>query len=75
MALMSFIMSPTEQREELRTIMFRQHKSVDWLAGELHLPTEQVRRWLYRYDPETNRQRYEWHNTHEAVTLFLATYP
>jgi hypothetical protein len=71
---MSFIMSPTEQREELRTIMFRQMKSLDWLAGEVRVPTEQLRRWLERIDPETNRQRYEWHNTHEAVTLFLATY-
>lgn len=74
MALVSIIMSPTEQRAALFTILEDRQKSLDWLAFVVNVPTEQLRRWIEQKDPETNRQRYEWHNTHEAVTLFLATY-
>ena len=74
MALVSMIMSPAEQREALYEIMDKRGKSVDWLADEVGVPIIQLCRWMTRFDPETNRQRYEWHNTHEAVMLFLATY-
>ena len=74
MALVSMIMSPAEQREALYEIMDKRERGPYWLAEEIGVSTVQLRRWLQQDDPETNRQRFEWHNTHEAVMLFLATY-
>jgi hypothetical protein len=62
------------RRTALREIMDQRRLSLDWLASEVGVPTECLRRWLFGYDPETNRQRLEWVITQDAVDAFLHGY-
>jgi hypothetical protein len=61
------------QRKMLRQIMEKRGLSIDFLAGEIKVPTEHLRRWLYNYRPETEGQRFDRETVHGAVILYLST--
>lgn len=74
MAMVALDLTPNLQRMALTEIMETNRWSIDYLADLIGVPTIPLRRWMHDSDPETNRQRYEWHVTQHAVTVFLSTY-
>jgi hypothetical protein len=62
-------------RRALGEIMEDRKIALDWIASEMKIPTENLRRWMHAYEPETNRQRYEWYDTHDKVVCFIQAQP
>jgi hypothetical protein len=73
MGIVAIDLDTRTQRKLLRQIMEKRRLSIDFLAGEMKVPTEHLRRWLYNYRPETNEQRFDRETVHQAVVLYLAT--